>query len=150
MCKEEVDAGHRVDGYLSAEGYRNLQLKFNARTQRGYVKEHFKYRWNSLKYEYTWFRSRRPDNLSLLDKMFGEAHVGKSFAIPVEDIGEDKEEAARVTIDGSDEDAELTQSAMKKANKVSSPMVDVLTKEDKKPPLLEYKKACNDLTTATA
>jgi hypothetical protein len=139
MCKEEVDAGHRVDGYLSAEGYRNLQLKFNARTQRGYVKEHFKYRWNSLKYEYTWFRSRRPDNLSLLDKMFGEAHVDKSFAIPVEDIGEEKEEAARVTIHGSDEDAEITLSAMKKvnlANKVSSPMINVLTKE----PLLEYKK----------
>ena len=52
ICREETDAGNTVDGYLSAEGYTNLQLKFNARTQRGYVKRHFKYRWNSLKYVY--------------------------------------------------------------------------------------------------
>ncbi|CAM0948921.1 unnamed protein product [Alopecurus aequalis] len=181
LCKEETDAGNTDDGYLSTEGYSNIKLKFNARTQRGYVREHFRYRWNSLKYDYArwlelkssaglgwdpeagtfgadenwwtshirnnqWharFRNGPPDNLSLLDEIFGKAHVGKSLAIPLEDLGEDKQMATRVDIDGSDEDAELTLCAMRKANlakRNSSLVVDVLTIEDKSPLLLEYKK----------
>lgn len=148
ICKQETDAGNTtVDGYLSAQGYRSLQLKFNGITQRGYVKEHFKYRWNSLKYQYTRFINP-PDNLSVLEQLFGKAHVGKSLAIPsVEDLGEDEQEAARVDTGDLDEDAQLTLSAIRKANlakrKVSSPVpvVHVLTmKESENPLLLEYKK----------
>ena len=84
----------------------------------------------------------------MLEEIFGEACVGKSLVVPAaEDLGEDKQEAAQVDTDGSNEDAELTLTAMRKANsterKVSYPVVDVLTKEeDENPLLLEYKKAC--------
>nr|BAK03599.1 predicted protein [Hordeum vulgare subsp. vulgare] len=146
ICKEEIDAGNTtVDGCLNAQGYSNLQLKFNDITQRGYVKEHFKYRWNSLKYQYTRF-TNPPDNLSVLEELFGKAHVGKLLDIPlVEDLGEDEQETARVGIGSSDEDAELTLSGMRKPSlakcKVSSPVVHVLTmKEGEDPLLLEYKK----------
>jgi hypothetical protein len=49
-----------------------------------------------------------------LDEIFGKSDVGKSPVILEEDLGEDKQEATRVNIDGSlDKDVELTQSAMK-------------------------------------
>ena len=68
-----------------------------------------------------------------------------------EELGEDREEANLVNIDGLDKDAELAPSATKKAKLAkredSSPMVAaaLTMKEDKNPLPQNYKKAHNDL-----
>ena len=55
VCIEEVLKRNRNEGHLNKNGYDNLIKSFNERTKRKYDKKKFKNRWETLKKEYsTW------------------------------------------------------------------------------------------------
>lgn len=53
ICRDEVLAGNRPNAALNATGYKNLQEKFNAKTNRNYDRTKLKNRWDTLKREYS-------------------------------------------------------------------------------------------------